>query len=307
MHESIVVPLDGSTAAEHALPWAMSIAQQEGAALQLVRVHVPPTPVMVGSELASDVVLDSALRDIELKYLEDMSNRLSGATTVPVRHLLLEGTVAESVQDYARAVKAGLIVMTTHGRGAFIRFWLGSVADAIIRHSTVPTLLIRPLDEKAADLSTRPFIHRIVIPLDGSPLAERIIAPATQLGKAVGAQYDLVLVLDAVENIEALAQRKIRLPGGWFPEATEAKAESYLEQVAHRMRGHSFIVHKSVIEHGSAAGAILDYAKTISHSVIAIATHGRSGLKRLLLGSVADKIIRAATMPVLVYHPSEGG
>jgi nucleotide-binding universal stress UspA family protein len=301
----ILVPLDGSTAAEHALPWAISIAQQEGTALHLVRVHVPPTPIMVGGELAADAVIDSTIRDIEAKYLADLSAQLCGVTTIPVHHALMEGGVADAIQDYARLVNAGLIAMTSHGRGAFARFWLGSAADAIIRHSTVPTLLVRPNDEQAADLTTRPFIHRIIIPLDGSPLAERIIPAAVQLGKAAGAEYALVLVLEAVENIEALAKRKIQVPGGWFPEATQAKAELYVEQVAHRMRGHSCIVHPKVILHGSAAGAILDYAQTNSHAVIALATHGRSGLKRLMLGSVADKIIRGATVPVLIYRPSE--
>ena len=306
MYQSILVPLDGSTAAEHALPWALSIAQQDGTCLHLVRVHTPPAPIMVGSELASDVALDAAIRNIEATYLEEMAKRLGAVATVRVNHTLLEGGIADAIQDHARTIGADLVVMTTHGRGAFARFWLGSAADAIIRHSTVPTLLVRPNDEQAADLTTRPFIQRIVIPLDASPLAERIIPQATKLGKAAGAEYALVLVLEAVENIEALAARKVRLPGGWFPEATQVKAEAYLEQVAHRMRGHSCIVHTKVVQHGSAPGAILDYAKTHGHPVIALATHGRSGLKRMLLGSVADKIIRGATMPVLVFHPAEG-
>ncbi len=94
-------------------------------------------------------------------------------------------------------------------------------------------------------------------------------------------------------------------PSTWMPEATTAKAEAYLEQIAHRMRGHSVIVHKKVVQHGSAAKTILEYASTHGNPVIALATHGRSGLKRALLGSTADKIIRGATMPVLVYHPAE--
>ncbi len=305
MYQSILVPLDGSTAAEHALPWALSIAQQDGTSLHLVRVHVPPAPIMVGSELASDVALDAAIRNIEATYLEEMAKRLAAVSTIPVKHSLLEGSIADAIQDHARSIGAHLLVMTSHGRGAFARFWLGSAADAIVRHSTVPTLLVQPNDDQAVDLTTRPFIQRIVIPLDGSPLAERIIPEALKLGKTTGAEYALVLVLEAVANIEALAERKIRIPGGWFPEATMAKAEGYLEQVAHRMRGHSCIVHKKVIQHGSAVSAILDYAKTHGHPVIALATHGRSGLKRILLGSVADKMIRGATMPVLVYRPSE--
>jgi len=305
MYSSILVPLDGSPASEHALPWALSIAGQNGCPVHLLRVHVPPAPVMVGSELASDIVLDKAVRDSEIKYLEEMCSRLKAATTVPVRGVLLEGMVSEAIQDHARTVKADLIVMTTHGRGAFARFWLGSVADSVARHASVPTLLIRPHDEIPADLAFRPFVHKIIIPLDGSELAERIIAPATKLGRSVGAEYTLVLVLDAVEDIEKLAQMKIKEPGGWFPEATEDKARIYLEKVAHKMRGDSLKVDVHLIRHGSAAAALLEFAHSHGNPAIAVATHGRSGIKRMFFGSVADKIVRGATAPVLVFHPFE--
>ncbi len=305
MHQAILVPLDGSASAEHALPWAMSVAQQNGAPLHLVRVHVPPAPLMVGSELASDVMLDAAIRKIEAAYLDETAGKIGKVGTIPVHFSLLEGGAADAIDDHAKAINADLIVITSHGRGPFARFWLGSVADKIIRHAPAPILVVRPVDDKAPNLSERPAIQRIVIPLDGSPLAERIIEPAIKLGKTFGAEYSLVLILEAVENIEALAEMKAKVPGGWMPEATEAKAQIYLDKVAHRMRGHSVVVYTKVIPHGSAAEAILDYSKMHGHPLIALATHGRSGLKRLILGSVADKIVRGATMPVLVCHPVE--
>jgi nucleotide-binding universal stress UspA family protein len=260
---------------------------------------------MVGTELASDVALDAAIRNNEREHLDHLAERLHAASTIPIHVTLLEGAVAESIQDHAQVIRADLIVMTTHGRGAMARFWLGSVADKVIRHATVPTLLIRPNEEQAADLSTRPFVSRIVVPLDGSELAEQVLEPAMKLGKTSGAEYALVLVLEAVEDIENLARLKIQTAGGWFPEAVQAKAEVYLDKVAHRLRGHALKVSTKVIRHGTAAGAILDYAGTHGNGVIAVATHGRSGIRRMLLGSVADKIIRGATMPVLVYRPAE--
>jgi nucleotide-binding universal stress UspA family protein len=305
MYRSILVPLDGSPASEHALPWALSIAQLDGTTLYLARVHVPPAPIMVGSELASDMVLDKAIRDMEKKYLADLSDRLRKTSTIRVECSLLEGVVADEIQNQATAVQADLIVMSTHGRGAFARFWLGSTADKIVRHSSVPTLLVRPGEQSAPELTDRPFIKKIVIPLDGSELAERAIEPATKLGRTVGAEYSLALVLDAVEDIEKLARMKIPQPGGWFPEATEAKAEAYLDKIAASLRSRALKVETKVIRHGSAATAILDFAQTHGNPVIVLATHGRGGIKRLLLGSVADKMIRGATVPVLVYHPSE--
>ncbi len=306
MYRSILVPLDGSPAAEHALPWALSIAQQEGTSLHLTRVHLPPTPIMVGSELASDVALDAAIRENERAYLDELADRIRKTSTIPIHATLLEGAIADAIEDHGKSIKADLLVMTTHGRGAFARFWLGSVADKVIRHSTIPTLLIRPNEEQAADLSNRPFLSRIVVPLDGSELAEQILEPAMKLGKAMGADYGLVLVLEAVEDIETLARMKIQVPGAWFPEATEAKAEVYLEKVAHRLRGHSLKVSTKVIRHGTAARSILDFAGAHGNAAIALATHGRSGIRRMFLGSVADKIVRGATLPVLVYRPAEG-
>jgi nucleotide-binding universal stress UspA family protein len=307
MYRSIVVPLDGSSAAEHALPWALSIAERHaGAVVHLVRAHIPPAPVMVGSELAADIALDAAIRGIETKYLEEVAQRVQKKTSVTVQYALLDDAIVDAVLDYAKSANAGLVVLTTHGRGAFARFWLGSVADGLMRHATVPTLMLRPRDdEQPADFASRPTVQRLVLPLDGSELAERIIEPAIELGKTFDAEYALVLVLEAVENIEALAAKKLTIPGGWFPEATAAKADAYLEHVVHRLRGRQLTAHRKVIPHGAAAGAVLEYAHTHGHSAIALATHGRSGLKRLLLGSVADKIIRGATMPVLIYHPAQ--
>jgi nucleotide-binding universal stress UspA family protein len=192
--------------------------------------------------------------------------------------------------------------MTTHGRGAFARFWLGSVADRVIRHSTIPTLLVRPNEEQAADLSNRPFLTRIIVPLDGSELAEQIIEPAMKLGKATGADFGLVLVLDAVEDIEGAHEDQG--PRAWFPEATQAKAEVYLKSRSSNARSFTQSDDEGdSSRHG--CGRDSDYAGQHGNAAIALATHGRSGIRRMFLGSVADKIVRGATVPVLVYHPAE--
>lgn len=304
MYRSILVPLDGSPASEHALPWALSIAQPGGAALHVARVHQTSAPVLVGSEIASDVGLDSAIRASDTAYLERIAEQLS-TSAVPVRGALLDGAVTDALLDHARTVSADLLVMTTHGRGAFARFWLGSVADKVMRQATTPTLLVRPRDAGAADLASRPVIRRIVVPLDGSELAERAIEPAIRLGRAAGADYALVLVLDAVDDAANLQRMKIAEDAqATFPEATQAKAEVYLEKVAEGMRAPGAKVETKVIRHGSAASAVLDYAQSHGNAVIALATHGRSGIRRLMLGSVADKVVRGATVPVLVYHPA---
>jgi nucleotide-binding universal stress UspA family protein len=307
MFRSILVPLDGSPAAEHALPWALSLAQQSGATLHLARVHLAPVPVMVGTEMAADVVLDNAIRENDKLYLEKLTEKLGTAATVNVRYALLDGGVNEAVLDYAKTIFADAIVMTSHGHGAFARFWLGSVADSLVRQSTVPTLLVRPRDDQAADLSGRPFVHRVVVPLDGSDLAETAVGPATQLAGTCAAALDLVMV---VEDLSDEALHRIRIDSHEtataYPEAVVARAEEYLDKVAERPRASHLKVTAKAIRHGSPAAAVLEYAGAHGNAVIALATHGRGGVRRLLLGSVADKLIRGATLPVLVCRPAEG-
>ncbi len=304
MYQNILVPLDGSSASEHAIPWALSVARQDEAAVRLVRVHLSPNPVMVGNELISDFSLDGAIRDQELAYLSEKVRQVKAVCKCDVTGELLDGPVTGALMDYIKVRLTDLVVMTTHGRGVLARFWLGSVVDKFIRHTTIPTLLIRP-QETAPNFSLTPFIRHILMPLDGSPLAEQIIEPATRLGQLEGSDYTLLMIVDAVEDIVALAGRHaLDLPDPWKGEYVRSKAESYLKDIADTLRVRSMRVHSEVIAHGSAPKTILDYAASHDNPVIAMATRGHGGLSRLVFGSVADKIIRTATTPVLIYHPT---
>jgi nucleotide-binding universal stress UspA family protein len=304
VYQNILVPLDGSAAAEHAIPWALSVARQDDAAIRLVRVHLSPSSVMmVGSEPVSDFSVDGAVRDQEAAYLREKLTQLKAVCRCEVTGELLDGPVTAALLECVKARPTDLVVMTTHGRGALARFWLGSVTDKFIRQATVPTLLIRPHDT-AADFTITPFIRHILIPLDGSPLAEQVIEPATRLGQLEGSDYTLLMVVEAVEDIVALAGKHVNdLPPPWKGEYVHHKAVKYLKDMADTLRIRSMRVHTEVIEHGSAAQTILDYVAKHDNPVIAMATRGRTGLSRLVFGSVADKIIRAATTPVMIYHP----
>jgi nucleotide-binding universal stress UspA family protein len=154
MYRSLFVPLDGSVTGEHALPWALSLAQRANAAIQVASVHVPVAPVFGGSDLLGDTKLDSIIRDKERAYLEGVVRRLA-PTPAPVTSALLEGAIADALDEQARAIDADLIVMTTHGRGPLSRFWLGSVADKLIRQASLPILVVRPREEPV-DLSETP-------------------------------------------------------------------------------------------------------------------------------------------------------
>lgn len=301
MHRSILVPLDGSTFGEHALPAALSLARRSGATIQVVLVHT--AFVYVESGLIYDDRVDRKLRDQEQDYLEAVVDRLKAASPVSVTWALRDGLVADGIFAQVAESRTDLIVMTTHGRGLLSRFWLGSVADNMVRRASVPVLLIRP-QETAPDPNQEPIFRHVLIPLDGSTLAEQVLEPAVALGQLWDADFTLLRIVKPVlfAGHDPTVLRE-PAPGQPATEQQQAEARDYLEGVAERLRGRSLRVQTRVVVNLQPAAAILEQSLESPDVVIAVATHGRGGLTRALLGSVADKVVRGATMPVLVCRP----
>jgi nucleotide-binding universal stress UspA family protein len=306
MIRSVMVPLDGSRFGEQALPLAAAIARQSGAALQLVHKHVPPAPVHPDSVLADDPRLDPRSRKLERGYLDAIVTRLSGDVLGKVSATLLDGPLADTLVKHAVESGADLVVMTTHGRGPLQRFWLGSVADALMRRLPMPLLLVRPREEDEEEPPTDPLPRRVLVPLDGSPHAERILRPALGVGRLAGAEYHLLQVVAPVPilgyDMAAYA------PAGTDLALTvqlQRQAAAYLEKVAGRLRDEGLVVYAHAVVGPSAASAILEQGRSLQCDLIALETHGRGGLGRLLLGSVADKVVRGASVPVLVHRSPE--
>ena len=302
MYRSLLVPLDGSQFSEHALPLARAIACQTGATLHLVHVHVITTTILVEAMPVFDEVLDAEDRARTQAYLDKLAQRVSADGTVRVITKVLDDPIAGALQTYAATHAIDLVVMTTHGRGAFSRFWLGSVADTMLRCAPMPILLIRP-QETPPDLDQVPAIKQILIPLDGSALAEGILPSVTALGALTGAAFTLlhVIALDAAgyETDWPIAHSETGTLA-----AMRADAQTYLDRIAERLGAQSLVAHTAVIG-GQPAPAILAYAHEHGLDLIALATHGRNGVARILLGSIADKIVRGATTPVLLYRPPQ--
>jgi nucleotide-binding universal stress UspA family protein len=229
-----------------------------------------------------------------------------------VTPLVLEGAVTETLCDYTRTSGNDLVVLSTHGRGPLARFWLGSVADELVRRLPMPILAVRPQEEPAEPPKAAPFRH-ILIPLDGSPLAEEIIEPALALGMLGEAEYTLLrfispTILGGVSFSDMggmLVDETLLRRLEEAHEAARREAETYLQRTAARLRERTSRVHTHVHDSEQPALAILAQAREVKADLIAIATHGRGGLNRLLLGSVADKVLRGASVPVLLDHPSE--
>jgi nucleotide-binding universal stress UspA family protein len=310
MFRSILVPLDGSKFGEHALPFALKIARRTGARLQLAHVHVPLAPVIGEGVIAYDVRLDEELQKDERAYLEKLVPRLAEVSPVPISSVLLEGEIADELEAQVTGSDVDLVVMTTHGRGTLARSWLGSVADQLVRRAPVPVLLIRP-HEALRDLTEEPPLKNVLIPLDGSELAEQILEPATALAASWGAEFSLVRVIKpAVLGNYLMGEKPPEKLGeamladlSKMHETECRQAERYLETLAERLRQKSLHVDTRVLVHEQPAVAILEEVKGRHINLVAIATHGRAGLPRLFLGSVADKILRGTAVPILVQRP----
>jgi nucleotide-binding universal stress UspA family protein len=290
MYRTVVVPLDGSPLAEHALPLALRIARLAGARLLLTRVRRHEVFEGLTSVYPTD---NSDSGDFEHAYLTSARERAVATAAVKVETALLEGPVATALHEHALAAGADLVVMATHGYGPLSRLWLGSVADELVRGLPIPLLLVHP-GQGPADLGQETWFDRILIPLDGSARAEKVLEPATALGTLWDAEYVLACVVAPVpvggKNLPEMDRR-------------QQEAHDYLDRVAARLRARSLPVRTSVLAHRHAAVGVHEAAEAEGADLIALATRGHGGLKRLLLGSVADKVIRGATTPVLVFRP----
>lgn len=299
MYRTILVPVDGSPLAERAIPWALALAGS-GQSVRLVHVHVAPAPMLVEGVVVSDPALDGTIRAQEDKYLVELSARAAAAVTnvaIASQTLDTDAPLADAVAAAATEHGAGLVVMTTHGRGPLARFLLGSVTDETVRHSPVPVLVVRVEESQddlpPADLALRPSLRHVLVPLDGSALAETIIPAAAELAKAFSADIGLLAVVDPSAKIDAE-----------FGPANE-KADTYLGRIASEVERQHGIRPVRVVRQGLPVEVITATTAELGETAIALATHGRAGLSRLFHGSVADEVIRSAVGPVLVYHPAE--
>jgi nucleotide-binding universal stress UspA family protein len=294
MYASLLVPLDGSAFAEQALPFALSIARRAGAVLNVAQVHVPFALMFADSMSSGSYDVEARVIAQERDYLDGIVNRLKSQSQGQVVSDLLEGPdIAEKLNEHATATKADLVVMTTHGRGPLSRFWLGSVADGFVRIATIPVLLVRP-QENSPDLASEPVLRHMLIPLDGSALAERILEPATALGKLLECDYTLLRAYGPEVNMNPLGEMVLN--------QLESMAQNYLDQTSQRLKALGLKVQARIAHAQHPASAIIDAAQKHPIDLIAMATHGRRGLPRLLLGSVADKVIRGASIPLLTHR-----
>ena len=313
MYKRILVPLDGSARAERAIPVAARIARALGGSVILLRVATAPVDTGKYSSTSGYVeeTVDTDLTGAT-SYLENIagSNELAGVKT---EVKTFTGAVAPMVLSAAQSFHANLIVMCSHGYTGFKRWTLGSVADKVTRHSPIPVLVLREGGPELAKADHQPV--RALVAVDGSSLSETVVEPAAYLAAALA---------EATSQQGALHfLRVVDLPtsGGKFKsdahidtglkEQVKHEDEEYLATLEHRLGENGDLAHldlaitSSVEADPDIAEAIVKKSEQDAFDFIAIATHGRGGVQKWAMGSVAGRVLHATTLPLLIMRPQD--
>lgn len=303
MFTKVLVPLDRSPLAEQAVGRAAAIARAYDASIDLILVHEPfATSLFINHTSEMDTL------DGEQRYVERMAAEICAGSSLTVTAGVHRGAAPDVICDRAREVGADLIVMTSHGRTGIGRMWLGSVADAVVRNSPVPVLVLRPIADASDRRAAHHLFKHVLIPLDGSALAADIFPAATAIAQAGGAKITLARVITPVP---ALTPVDATIPLAYTPIVPDEVATSHLasevaaelDEIARRLKelGHVEVKAEVIVDE-RAAQAIINYASAHDVDLVAMCTHGR-GASRLLVGSVADKVLRGSGLPVLLHRP----
>ena len=301
MYRKLLVPLDGSPLAEQVLPYACLVARAFGARLELLRTFaVEPAEL---PRAADQAYVERVRADLEQTARGDLERTATALRQegLDVSCTVEEGRPAPRIIAAAEREPGTLVAMATHGRSGLTRWLVGSVTDKVLRGTAAPLLVVRPR-ERGAEV---PEVHfaTVVVPLDGSPLAEQALPHAVALARALGSR---VVLLRAVPPVYLGYMEYAGHP--YLGSATELEevAAEYLDRVGRRLRRQGVAALEERVVRGDAAGAIVDQARREPGTLVAMTTHGRSGVGRWVLGSVTDRVVRHATAPVLVVRALPG-
>ncbi|HLN87954.1 MAG TPA: universal stress protein [Candidatus Limnocylindrales bacterium] len=285
MYSKILVPLDGSSLAEQILPYVRSLAAAYNVPVELLWVNDVENaewPPRSGKEY---------LRQTIAKYLSALKR---------IASIEANGRPAEEIVRRAGAEPSCLIAMATHGMSGVRRWLIGSVASKVAQLAQNPLLLVRPIEN--ADLAAAIELKTIFVPLDGSGLAEKALPHAVALAKGLNLAVQLLRVYALPSDAYIVADGVIGQGAAPFREAMQKEAANYLEGKVETLRGEGLAEVIGTAMEGDPPKEIIDLAAKTANSLIVMSTHGRSGIGRWMLGSVAEKIIQHSRAPVLLIR-----
>jgi nucleotide-binding universal stress UspA family protein len=304
MERRILVPLDGSALSETALPHAIAMARATSSALALLRVVPSPGTIERRSAPAGAAVTQprGTEREFQLAraYLREIAGHLRG-DGFEVSTQILEGNPAAEIIEYSRNdATVAMVAMATHGRSGIGRWVFGSVAEKVLHAATKPLLLVHA---PAAPPRVLPRIayHTILVPLDGSPFADQALGLAQEMAQDTQARLLLVAVVPPNEDLDVAEAGMVPL---WVMEKRQGAVfavEHALVDDVQKLAATGLDVRMK-IAHGRPAEEILKVAAHEQADLIVMATHGRGGLARLWMGSVASRVVQSTTGAVLLLR-----
>lgn len=303
MYRQMLVALDGSKLAENVLPYALTFAAALELRVELLNVVESldfARTSHAGHARTLDSIIETVRRDSK-QYLERVAQSFSGITVTCV---VEEGEADKTIIDKAAGDKETLIAMATRGRSGIHRWLMGSVAEKVLRGATNPLLLVRGNEERKSDGATT--LKSIVVPLDGSRLAESVLPHAIELAKKLRLEIVLTRAYQIpVSSAYVGAEAPYIANSDALLNMVRDEAGAYLEAKVNELKQKGIEKVSSVLSVGSGASEIIDLARSTPDNLIAMCTHGRSGVRRWALGSVTEKVVRHSGDPVLVVRAEE--
>jgi nucleotide-binding universal stress UspA family protein len=315
MYQRMRVPLDDSEFAAQAVPAVRFLAKAFGAEVELFQVMPPLIDVVRSTSMATadsgDQLTGTAsarspyeamqagyerVQQVALQRLDGIAQTLR-AGGLKVSTVLGEGDPAEAIAGEADRTDGTLITMTTHGRSGLGRWRLGSVTDKTIHLTSAPAFVVRC---KEGETLQEVQIKRIILPLDGSPLAEEAVPHAIAFARALDVPMEVLQALSVERPVAAGFPGPTDVPS---PTRNATPVNAYLDGMVERLRVQGVGRIEGNPVDGDPAKAILSAAENTDGALVVMSTHGRSGLKRMLRGSVADKVVRESGRPVVVVRP----
>ena len=287
MYERIMVPLDGSTTAEMALPYAIEIATYFNSEIVLFSV------IEIGGT-HTESLFHSYLGVISTRIREDVKPKRSGNAAVRIQ--IVAGNPASEILHHADSDGIDLIIMTSRGSSVDSIWALGNIATKIVRIAAKPVMVVKTR-AKGSESGRKTLVSRILVPLDGSRVGEAAVPHAEEMARKLQAELVLFHAVEPAAGWPTARDSIVRAR-----DENEVKAARvYLDDVARALTKKGLPVSSRLVT-GYPAEEIVNYAETHDIDLITISTHGRSGVGRWAIGSVTDKLLYAGNIPILVEH-----
>ena len=313
MYKRVLVPLDGSTLSLQALPIALLVARSTGARIDLLSAY-NALPEEIWEEVGRGMREGVAAKVDPAKLAELTANERTAAEAglakeaaalkdsgVTVGTIAAEGDPADAINAEAAKEPDTLIVISTHGRSGVGRWVMGSVTDKVVREASHATLVVRSQEGDVA--SAAPKISRVVLAVDGSATGEQAIPHAIAMAKALGTGITVLRAIPPTAFGDTFAEYVPAAYDDLYAEV-EADAQAYASKISQQVKAAGISDVNEVAMTGYPGTAILEEVGEGGDKLAVMGTHGRSGVKRWVLGSVADRVIRHSTGPILVVRPS---